>query len=151
LELDEPFFTGKDGGQPVRELPAPVLEGTTMAELLARGQERYNIFCSHCHGRVGGGIGGDAEYVSLSGMVVQRGFPAPPTYHQERLRRAPIGHFFDVITNGQGRMPPHGYMIEPQDRWAIAAYIRALQLSQFAPTSELAPEDMAKLSSPSNN
>jgi mono/diheme cytochrome c family protein len=145
LQLDEPFFSGKANGQLVSELPAPALADRTIAELLARGQERYNVFCSHCHGRVGGGIGGDAEYVSLTGMVVERGFPAPPTYHQERLRRAPIGHFFDVITNGLGRMPPHGYMIEPQDRWTIAAYIRALQLSQYAPTTELTAADFAQL------
>jgi mono/diheme cytochrome c family protein len=151
LELDQPFFTGKADGQLVSEVPAAALTGTTMPELLTRGRERYNIFCSHCHGRVGGGIGGAAEYESLVGMVVQRGFPAPPTYHQERLRRAPIGHFFDVITNGQGRMPPHGYMIEPHDRWAIAAYVRALQLSQFAPTSELAADDLARLGTGANN
>jgi mono/diheme cytochrome c family protein len=148
LELDRPFFTGKAEGQLVNELPAPALAETTMPELLARGHERYNIFCSHCHGRVGGGLGGGAEYESLTGMVVQRGFPAPPTYHQDRLRRAPIGHFFDVITNGLGRMPPHGYLIQPQDRWAISAYIRALQLSQFAPTGELSAADLTKLNTP---
>ena len=89
----QPFFTGKADGQLVSELPDAALAGTTMTELLARGRERYNIFCSHCHGRVGGGIGGDPEFEPLVGMVVQRGFPAPPTYHQDRLRRAPIGHF----------------------------------------------------------
>jgi mono/diheme cytochrome c family protein len=151
LELDRPFFTGKDEGKLIDELPDVSLAETTMPELLARGHERYNIFCSHCHGRVGGGIGGSAEYESLTGLVVQRGFPAPPTYHQERLRRAPIGHFFDVITNGLGRMPPHGYLIEPQDRWAISAYIRALQLSQFAPTGELSAADLTKLNTPPTN
>jgi mono/diheme cytochrome c family protein len=151
LELDEPFFTGKDDGRLVGQLPALALADMTLPDVLARGQERYNIFCSHCHGRVGGGVGGSAEYESLTGMVVQRGFPAPPTYHQERLRSAPIGHFFDVITNGLGRMPPHGYLVEPQDRWAIAAYIRALQLSQFAPADELSTADLAKLNPQQNN
>jgi mono/diheme cytochrome c family protein len=151
LQLDQPFFTGKSEGQPVNELPEPVLAGRTMNELLARGRERYNIFCSHCHGRVGGGIGGGPEFESLVGMVVQRGFPAPPTYHQQRLRGAPIGHFFDVITNGLGRMPPHGYMIEPQDRWAIAAYVRALQLSQYAPIGDLTDADLARLNPQSTN
>jgi hypothetical protein len=78
-------------------------------------------------------------------MVVQRGYPAPPTYHQPRLREAPLGHFFDVITNGMGRMPAHGYMIPPEDRWAIAAYIRALQLSQHAARNALTPADLERL------
>jgi mono/diheme cytochrome c family protein len=151
LELDQPFFTGKADGQLVSELPDSALADTTMPELLARGRERYNIFCSHCHGRVGGGIGGDPELEPLVGMVVQRGFPAPPTYHQDRLRRAPIGHVFDVITNGLGRMPSHGYLVEPQDRWAIAAYVRALQLSQYAPTGELTDADLARLDTQPNN
>ncbi|HEY3392749.1 MAG TPA: c-type cytochrome, partial [Lacipirellulaceae bacterium] len=106
LPLDEAFSIGKENSQLVVELPATALAGRSMNELLARGQERYTIFCSHCHGQIGGGIGGDPQYARLVGMVVQRGFPAPPTYHQERLRQAPIGHFFDVITNGTGRMPP---------------------------------------------
>jgi mono/diheme cytochrome c family protein len=145
LRLDEAFSTGKETGQLVAELPEAALAGRSMNELLARGQERYAIFCSHCHGQVGGGIGGDPQYARLVGMVVQRGFPAPPTYHQERLRQAAIGHFFDVITNGTGRMPPHGYLIPPDDRWAIAAYIRALQLSQFAPQDDLDDNDLKQL------
>jgi mono/diheme cytochrome c family protein len=151
VELDQPFFTGKFAGQLVSEVPDPALADTTLPELLARGRDRYNIFCSHCHGRVGGGIGGEPEFVPLVGLVVQHGFPAPPTYHQDRLRRASIGHFFDVITNGLGRMAPHGYLIPPQDRWAIAAYIRALQLSQFAPANDLTPEDLTQLNTGSNN
>jgi mono/diheme cytochrome c family protein len=151
LEFDQPFFTGKADGQLVSEVPGPAMAGRTMNELLAYGRERYNIFCSHCHGQVGGGIGGGPEFESLVGMVVQRGFPVPPTYHQDRLRRAPIGHFFDVITNGLGRMPPHGYMIPPEDRWAIAAYVRALQLSQYAPTGELTADDLARLNTQPNN
>jgi mono/diheme cytochrome c family protein len=145
LQLDAEVATGKSDGQFVGELPEAALAGRTMNELLTRGRERYTIYCSHCHGQVGGGIGGNPEYERLVGMVVQRGFPAPATYHQDRLRRAPIGHFFDVITNGIGRMPPHGYVITPEDRWAIAAYIRALQLSQFAPRDVLTDDDLKQL------
>jgi mono/diheme cytochrome c family protein len=145
LQLDEAFFTGKEQGRLVAELPQQVLEGRMMGELLARGRERFGVFCSHCHGQVGGGTGGPAEYAPLVGMVVMRGFPAPPTYHQDRLRQAPLGHFFDVITNGLGRMPAHGYLVPPDDRWAITAYIRALQLSQNARRDELSPDDLRKL------
>ena len=150
LQLDETFAKGKENGKLVAELPEAALAGRSMNELLARGRERYTIFCSHCHGQVGGGIGGKSEYARLVGMVVQRGFPAPPTYHQDRLRQAPIGHFFDVITNGTGRMPPHGYLIPTEDRWAIAAYIRALQLSQFAPREMLTESDLQQLAAQSN-
>jgi mono/diheme cytochrome c family protein len=145
LQLDDPYFTGKQDGQLVTELPAEVLNSTDFEELLARGQQRFVVFCAQCHGQVGGGSGGSEEMLTLVGMVVQRGFPMPPTYHQPRLRDAPIGHFFDVITSGLGRMPAHGYMIPPQDRWAISAYIRALQLSQNAPRDELQPADLEKL------
>jgi mono/diheme cytochrome c family protein len=151
LELNQPFFTGRMAGQFVTELPEVAIAGTSLLDLLTQGRDRYNIFCSHCHGRIGGGTGGDPQYEQLVGMVVQRGFPSPPTYHQERLRRAPLGHFFDVITNGLGRMPPHGYLIEPHDRWAIAAYIRALQLSQYTPAGDLTPEEIERLQqSPTN-
>jgi mono/diheme cytochrome c family protein len=145
LQLDEVFFTGRAGGQFMTELPAKATEGTTMSALLERGQVRFNAFCSQCHGQVGGGTGGDAQMQQLVGMVVKRGFPMPPTYHQERLRVAPAGYFFDVITNGFGRMPAHGYLVPPADRWAIVAYIRALQLSQHAEASRLSPEDTLKL------
>jgi mono/diheme cytochrome c family protein len=145
LQLDEPYFTGKQNGQLVTELPAQVLKDTSTEQLLARGQQRFVVFCAHCHGQVGGGTGGSEEMLQLVGMVVQRGYPTPPTYHQPRLREAPIGHFFDVITNGLGRMPAHGYMTSPQDRWAIAVYIRALQLSQYASRDELQPADVERL------
>ena len=148
LQLDTPFFTGRKDGQLVTELPAEALAGKTMAELLARGQERFNIYCAHCHGEVGGGIGGSPEMAEAVGMVVKRGFPSPPTYHQDRLRSAPLGHFFGVITDGIGRMPAHGYLVAPEDRWAIAAYIRALQLSQHAPAAELSPADLEELNHP---
>jgi mono/diheme cytochrome c family protein len=145
LHLDAALATGKEDGEFIAEVPEAVLAERPMKELVARGRERYTIFCSHCHGQIGGGIGGSEEYARLVGMVVQRGFPAPPTYHQDRLRRVPIGHFFDVITNGIGRMPPHDYLISTEDRWAIAAYIRALQLSQFASRSLLTNDDLKQL------
>src|SRR5581483_3511994 len=98
--------------------PFPITE-----TVLRRGQERYNIFCSPCHSQVGDG----------RGMIVQRGFRQPPSYHIDRLRQAPASHFFDVITNGFGAMPSYAEQIPTSDRWASIAYIRALQLSQNAP------------------
>jgi mono/diheme cytochrome c family protein len=147
LQLDDAFYLGKVNGELVTELPEKALAGRTLDELVARGRERFSVFCTQCHGQIGGGIGGDPRYELAVGMVVRRGFPSPPTYHQERLRQAPIGHFFDVITNGLGRMSAHGYLIAPEDRWAIAAYIRTLQLSQYAPPSELSPDDIKQLDS----
>jgi len=105
------------------------------ATLLARGRERYNIYCMPCHSPAGDG----------DGLVVRRGFPAPPTYHQDRLRAAPDRHFYDVITDGYGVMAPYGDRIEPADRWAIVAFIRALQLSQHARVGDLPDADRAKL------
>lgn len=99
----------------ITEFPIPVTK-----ELIDRGQERYNIYCIVCHGPVGSG----------DGMVVRRGLPGPPTYHDDRLRNAPVGHFFDVITNGWGRMNGYAADMPAADRWAVVAYIRALQLSQ---------------------
>jgi mono/diheme cytochrome c family protein len=92
------------------------------AGLLARGRERYDIYCSPCHGLSGKG----------DGIIVQRGFPAPPSYHSSHLRAAPAAHFFDVITNGHGVMFSYAARVDPSDRWAIVAYIRALQESQGA-------------------
>jgi mono/diheme cytochrome c family protein len=99
----------------IDEFPVPVTK-----ELVDRGQDRYNIYCIVCHGPNGNG----------DGMVVRRGFSKPPTYHDDRLRNAPVGHFFDVMTNGWGKMNSYAYQIQPADRWAIAAYIRTLQVSQ---------------------
>ena len=104
------------------------------ARLLARGQQRYNIYCSPCHG-----LSGDGD-----GMIVRRGFPAPPSYHSGRLRSAPAQHFFDVITDGYGVMYSYGARVEPRDRWAIVSYIRALQESRNAKLAE-APELKDKL------
>jgi len=114
----------------VSQFPIPVT-----SQLLDRGQDRFNIYCAVCHGRVGDG----------KGMVVQRGFRQPPSYHIDRLRAAPIGHFYDVVTNGFGAMPSYGEQVTPQDRWAIIAYIRALQLSQHAPVSDVPLEKRDKL------
>jgi len=99
----------------IDEFPIPVTK-----ELVDRGQERFSIYCIVCHGPTGNG----------DGMIVRRGFPKPPTYHDDRLRNAPVGHFFDVITNGWGKMNSYAYQVPPADRWAIVAYIRALQTSQ---------------------
>jgi len=99
----------------IDEFPVPVTR-----ELIDRGQERYNIYCIVCHGPVGNG----------DGMIVRRGFPQPPTYHDDRLRNAPVGHFFDVITNGWGKMNSYAAQLPSVDRWAVVAYIRTLQVSQ---------------------
>ena len=103
-------------------------------QLLARGRERYDIYCSPCHGLSGKG----------DGMIVHRGFPAPPSYHIARLRAAPAQHFFDVISNGYGIMYSYAARVEPRDRWAIVAYIRALQESQNAKVADV-PELRGKL------
>ena len=104
-------------------------------EDLRRGQERYRVFCAMCHGELGEG----------DGMIVRRGFRQPPTFHDERLRSASVGHFFDVMTNGFGAMPRYDTMIPPRDRWVIIAYIRALQLSQRVMVQELTPEERARI------
>lgn len=127
---DEQFYTGKVNGNDAVTFPFAVT-----AEVLDRGQERFNIYCSVCHGYTGAG----------DGMVVQRGFRRPPSYHIDRLRQAPAGHFFDVITNGFGAMPDYASQIGPRDRWAIIAYIRALQLSQDATVGDVTPEGREKL------
>jgi mono/diheme cytochrome c family protein len=104
-------------------------------EVMNRGEERYNIFCSMCHDRTGSG----------SGMVVRRGYRKPPSFHEDRLRQAPAGYFFDVITNGFGAMPDYSAQINPRDRWAIVAYVRALQLSQRATIEDVPQEERGKL------
>ena len=121
LNEDTYLYTGKIAGNPGDYMPFPVNEA-----VLERGRERYNIYCSPCHSRVGDG----------NGMVVQRGYKHPPSYHQERLRKAPLGYFFDTITNGFGAMPDYASQIPSRDRWDIVAYIRALQLSQNATAAD---------------
>ena len=124
LREDEAFYTGKQDGQLVEDLPESL---EVNLALLRRGQERFNIFCTPCHGLLGEG----------DGMIVRRGFRQPPTYHSNRLRGVPIGHFFDVMTNGFATMPDYAEQIPARDRWAIAAYVRALQWSQYANPDDL--------------
>ena len=104
-------------------------------EVLDRGEERFNIYCSPCHDRLGTG----------NGMVVQRGYRHPPSFHTERLRQAPVGYFFDVITNGFGAMPDYSAQVVPSDRWAVIAHIRVLQLSQNATLGDVPPGERSKL------
>lgn len=122
LREDEHLFTGKVGGQLATEFPMPVT-----AETMARGQERFNVFCAPCHGRTGDG----------NGMIVQRGFRQPPSYYEDRLVNAPVGYLFDVMTNGFGAMQDYAAQVPVADRWAIAAYIRALQLSRRATVNDV--------------
>lgn len=132
LRADTYFYTGKIGKDDGDYMPFPVT-----AEVMTRGQQRFNIYCSPCHGEAGDG----------KGMIVQRGLKHPPSYHNERLRKAPIGYFFDVMTNGFGAMLDYSQQVAPQDRWAIAAYIRALQLSQGATQADV-PEGQQVASEP---
>ncbi|QDT74940.1 c-type cytochrome [Lacipirellula limnantheis] len=132
ISPDSVILTGKVNGQLTDELP-PELK--LDAVLLKRGEQRFNIFCSNCHGRSGDG----------DGMIVLRGYRKPPTYHSERLRGTPIGHFFDVATNGFGVMPSYASQIPVDDRWAIAAYIRALQLTQYAKVDDLSDAERQQL------
>ncbi len=127
---DGVLATGKVNGQPVTKFPFAVTEA-----MIRRGQERFTIYCSPCHGRTGDG----------RGMVVQRGFPQPPSYYSDSLRARPVGHFVDVITNGFGRMYPYGDRVEPRDRWAIAAYIRVLQSSRSVNVTELTNSERQQL------
>ena len=133
LTTDEAFFTGKVGTALVTEMPIAVDQ-----HVLDRGEERYNIFCEPCHDRTGNG----------QGMVVQRGYRPPPSFHADRLRTREAGYFFDVMTNGFGAMPDYRTAISPRDRWAIVAYIRALQLSQHATPADIPGGDPTKLSPP---
>lgn len=118
--------TGRVSGGEATDLPVPLTPA-----LLARGRERYNVYCTPCHDHVGTG----------QGMIVQRGYPRPPSFHIPRLRQAPLGHFVVVMANGYGAMPQYGYLVPTSDRWAIAAYLRALQFSQYAPVAAL-PADV---------
>ena len=131
--LDSLLYTGKVDGVLVDEFPFPVTRA-----VLDRGQERFDIFCTPCHGPLGDG----------DGMVVRRGFRKPPSYHLDRLRDAPVGHFFDVMTNGFGAMQDYRAQVPVRDRWAIAAYIRALQLSQHATMADVPAAERATLDRP---
>jgi mono/diheme cytochrome c family protein len=124
LRDDTYFYTGMVGKDPGNEMPFPATR-----EVLERGRERFNIYCSPCHSQLGDG----------NGMIVQRGYRRPPSFHDPRLRAAPLGHFFDVMTNGFGAMPDYAAQIPARDRWMIAAYIRALQRSQNATATDVPP------------
>jgi mono/diheme cytochrome c family protein len=171
LKTDTEFFTGKKAGkapanaaapsqtpagpQPTGTSTGPALQGAAAypddvelfpipvtEEIVVRGKQRYEIFCSACHGLTGNG----------DGMIVRRGFRRAASFKDDRLRQAPVGHFFDAITNGWGVMPGYASQIPPQDRWAIIAYIRALQLSQQAQPTQpppAAPASAPKSSTPS--
>jgi mono/diheme cytochrome c family protein len=130
LDDDTLLETGKIGNDDATVFPFAV-----DARVLARGRERYDIYCSPCHGRTGDG----------DGMIVRRGFRHPPSYHDERLRNAPVGHFIDVMTNGFGAMADYRQQVEPRDRWAIAAYIRALQLSAHATIADVPENERGRL------
>ncbi len=120
LRVDLPRYTGKENGKDIEYFPIQI----TRADL-DRGHEHFNIYCSPCHGRLGDG----------HGMIVTRGLRQPPSYHDARLLNAPVGHFFDVMTNGYGSMYSYASRVAPDDRWRIAAYIRALQASQSLPSN----------------
>jgi Cytochrome C oxidase, cbb3-type, subunit III len=139
LHEDSYFYTGKIGNNPGDAMPFPVTK-----EILERGRERFNIFCAPCHSRVGDG----------NGFVPSRGFSKqPPSFHIARLQKAPLGYFYDIITEGFGIMPDYASQIPPQDRWDIVAYVRALQLSQNAtmaevPSGQKIPSEPLKFRSP---
>ena len=122
LHEDSYFYTGLQDGKEGDGLPVPLTAAT-----IQRGQERFNIYCTPCHSRVGNG----------DGMIVQRGYRPAGNFHTDRLRAAPLGHFFSVMTNGYGAMPDYAAQLSPADRWAVAAYIRALQLSQNATPADV--------------
>jgi mono/diheme cytochrome c family protein len=130
LRDDEHFYTGKAGKELATTYPFPVT-----AEVLDRGRDRYTIYCTPCHGQLGRG----------EGIVVQRGFKRPSSFHVDRLREAPPGYYFDVMTNGFGAMSDYSAQVATNDRWAIAAYIRALQISQHVPVSELSEKARAEV------
>lgn len=130
LAEDEAFHSGMIGTNLIVEFPIQIT-----GAVLERGRERYDIYCAVCHGRTGAG----------NGIIVQRGFPAPPSYHIERLRAAPVGHYYDVMTRGYGVMYSYSTRVEPTDRWAITAYIRALQLSQRASLEDVPADERPQL------
>jgi mono/diheme cytochrome c family protein len=137
LDSDSYFLSGKHGNVYGNELPGGT-DQQAVAAILTRGQERYNIYCQPCHSQLGDG----------NGMIVQRGYKRPPSFHGQRLKNAPLGWFYDVISNGFGGMPDYAAQIKPSDRWAIAAYIRALQLSQNATETDVAAADRDQLNKP---
>ena len=131
LNEDTAFYEGKDAdGNDITDFPLAIDK-----VVLHRGQQRFNVYCAPCHGRLGNGLG----------MIVRRGFKQPPSYHIDRLREAPVGHFYDVITNGYGAMLNYASQVQPRDRWAIVAYIRALQYSEHANLSDLSAASQRRI------
>jgi cytochrome c553 len=133
LREDTLLYTGKIGDEAANEFPFPLTE-----QVMQRGQEAFNAYCSHCHGMTGEG----------DGMVVQRGFSRPPAMYGEKVKDAPVGHIFDVITNGFGAMPDHAAQIKVSDRWAIAAYVRALQASAAGTVNDVPAGQREQLDRP---
>ncbi len=133
LNQDRHLYEGVVDGRPAETFPMPVT-----ADVMTRGQERFNVFCAPCHSRTGEG----------NGMIVQRGFRQPPSFHDERLRNAPVGYFFDVMTHGFGAMQDYAAQVPVADRWAIAAYIRALQFSRRATLDDVPADRRAELDQP---
>jgi hypothetical protein len=130
-EENDVYFTGlTEDGMFVETMPVEI-----SLEMLERGRERYDIFCAPCHGLDGYG----------QGMIVQRGFPAPQSFHIDRIRQAPDGHIYSAISNGFGRMFAYGYRVPPADRWAITAYVRVLQFSQQASMDQLPPDEQLEM------
>jgi mono/diheme cytochrome c family protein len=132
LHEDALLYTGKNGNAPADVFPFAITRDD-----LDRGQERFNIYCSPCHGRTGEG----------NGMVVQRGYRQAASYHIDRLRAMPVGYFFDVMSNGFGAMPDYRAQIPVEDRWRIVAYIKALQLSHHATAADVPAAEMERLKS----
>jgi mono/diheme cytochrome c family protein len=131
LNEDTEFYTGKDAsGKDIDAFPVAVDKA-----FVERGQQRYDIYCAPCHGRIGNGLG----------MIVRRGFKQPPSYHIDRLRTAPVGHLYDVVSNGYGAMQDYAMQLQPRDRWAIVAYIRALQYSENANVNDLSADARTKI------
>jgi mono/diheme cytochrome c family protein len=133
LREDALLYTGKLNGADATVFPFRI-----DARVMARGRERFDIYCAPCHGRTGQG----------DGMIVRRGYRRPPTFHQDRLRESPVGHFFDVITNGFGAMPDYAPQIKAEDRWAIVAYVRALQVSAHASLADVPADRRGSLDQP---
>ena len=130
LRIDEARYTGKIDGENVDQFPIPISRGD-----IERGRTRFNIYCTPCHGHLGDG----------NGMVVLRGYRQAASYYTDKLMKAPVGHFFDVVTNGFGAMPSYASRIEPDDRWRIIAYIRALQFSESARITDVPPNQRENL------
>jgi mono/diheme cytochrome c family protein len=130
LRIDEARYTGKIDGEEIDQFPIPITK-----EDIERGQTRFNVYCTPCHSRLGDG----------NGMVVMRGFRQPPSYYSDRLRNEPVGHYFDVITNGFGAMASYASRVQTDDRWRIIAYIRALQLSESASVNDVPADQRQKL------